>query len=84
MTAPSFLISSKLEHHRLMIGRLGLRVDAHRLQPRQPTFHLYDDEPELCCDYVFLTPDLVPRLRSIRIDSETQASDHQPVIVELA
>ena len=48
------------------------------------TFHLYDDEPEMCCDYVFITPDLVPRLKSIRIDAQTQASDHQPVVVELA
>jgi exonuclease III len=35
-------------------------------------------------DYVFVTPDLVPRLRSFRIDAETQASDHQPVVVEFA
>jgi endonuclease/exonuclease/phosphatase family metal-dependent hydrolase len=51
-------------------------------KPRQATFHLYDGEPSYCCDYVFVTPDLVPRLRSIRIDAETQASDHQPVILE--
>jgi endonuclease/exonuclease/phosphatase family metal-dependent hydrolase len=37
-----------------------------------------------CCDYVFVTEDLVPRLRSITVDSENRASDHQPVIVELA
>ena len=30
------------------------------------------------------TPDLVPRLKSIRIDAATQASDHQPVLLELA
>jgi hypothetical protein len=30
-----------------------------------------------------LYPDLVPRLRSIRIDADNRASDHQPVIVEL-
>jgi exonuclease III len=51
-------------------------------RPRQHTFHLHDGEPPYCCDYVFMTPDLVPRLRSIRIDGETQASDHQPLIVE--
>jgi endonuclease/exonuclease/phosphatase family metal-dependent hydrolase len=72
-------------HHRKMLD--GGFVDAwdalHAGKPRQPTFHLYDDEPEMCCDYVFITPDLVPRLRSIRIDSQTQASDHQPVMVEL-
>jgi endonuclease/exonuclease/phosphatase family metal-dependent hydrolase len=53
-------------------------------KPRQATFHLHDGEPPYCCDYVFVTPDLVPRLRSIRIDTATQASDHQPVIVDLA
>jgi endonuclease/exonuclease/phosphatase family metal-dependent hydrolase len=52
-------------------------------KPRQPTFHLYDGEPPYCCDYVFVTPELVPRLRSIRIDAETKASDHQPVILEI-
>jgi endonuclease/exonuclease/phosphatase family metal-dependent hydrolase len=53
-------------------------------KPRQATFHLHDGEPPYCCDYVFVTPDLVPRLQSIRIDSKTQASDHQPVIIDLA
>ena len=53
-------------------------------KPRQATFHLYDGEPPYCCDYLFVTPDLVPRLRAVRIDTETQASDHQPVIVDLA
>lgn len=53
-------------------------------KPRQATFHLYDGEKPYCCDYIFVTEDLVPRLKSIRIDTETQASDHQPVILELA
>lgn len=51
---------------------------------RQPTFHVHDGEPPYCCDYVFVSEDLLPRLRSIRIDAATQASDHQPVILELA
>jgi endonuclease/exonuclease/phosphatase family metal-dependent hydrolase len=51
---------------------------------RQPTFHLHDGETPYCCDYVFVTEDLVPRLRSLRIDTQTLASDHQPLIVELA
>jgi endonuclease/exonuclease/phosphatase family metal-dependent hydrolase len=73
-------------HHRKMLDA-GF-VDAWQAlnpgKPRQDTFHLHDGEPPYCCDYVFVTPDLVPRLQSIRIDSETQASDHQPVIVDLA
>ena len=42
------------------------------------------DEPAYCCDYVYVTADLAPRLRAMRVDGATQASDHQPVIVELA
>lgn len=72
-------------HHRRMLDA-GF-VDAWQAlnagKPRQATFHLYDGETPYCCDYVFLTPDLVPRLESLRIDSQTQASDHQPLIVEL-
>ena len=54
--------------------------------PHPPTFRLHErDEGEspYCCDFVFVTPDLVPRLRSIRIDADNRASDHQPVTVEL-
>jgi endonuclease/exonuclease/phosphatase family metal-dependent hydrolase len=50
------------------------------------TFKVYEKwvphDPELHCDFVFVSPDLVPRLRSVRCDRDTQASDHQPVIVE--
>jgi len=72
--------------HRMMLDA-GF-VDAWQAlnpgKPRQATFHVHDGEPPYCCDYVFVTPDLVPRLRSLRIDTGTQASDHQPVVVELA
>jgi len=51
---------------------------------RQATFHLYDGEPPYCCDYMFVSPDLVARLRALRINAETQASDHQPVVLDLA
>lgn len=36
-----------------------------------------------CFDFIFLTPDLAPRLKSHGVDPHTQASDHQPVWVEL-
>ena len=39
--------------------------------------------PELHCDFFFVSEDLNPRLQSIRVDQQTQASDHQPVILEL-
>lgn len=51
------------------------------------TFRVHErDEGEspYCCDYVFVTKDLAPRLRSIRVDGENRASDHQPVIVDLS
>jgi endonuclease/exonuclease/phosphatase family metal-dependent hydrolase len=36
-----------------------------------------------CCDYVFISEDLTPRLRSISVDGANRASDHQPVSVTL-
>ena len=72
-------------HHRQMLdaGFVDAWQALNPAKPRQATFHLHDGEASYCCDYVFVTPDLVPRLRSLRIDTATQASDHQPVIVEL-
>ncbi len=37
-----------------------------------------------CFDFIFLTDDLAPRLRAMRVNPETEASDHQPVWIELA
>jgi len=49
-----------------------------------PTFKVHEPGAEpYCCDYVFVTPDLAPRIASAQVDGETQASDHQPLIVEL-
>ncbi|MBS0337985.1 MAG: endonuclease/exonuclease/phosphatase family protein [Proteobacteria bacterium] len=51
-----------------------------------PTFCVFGKEyakEPYCCDFVFATEDLAPRLRSVRVDVDTQASDHQPVMVEL-
>ena len=35
------------------------------------------------CDFIFVTEDLAPRLRSLAVDSATDASDHQPLLVEV-
>lgn len=55
-------------------------------KPHPPTFGLYDkqfsSEP-YCCDFVLVSKDLTPRISGARIGAQTQASDHQPVIVEL-
>ncbi|MCP8940329.1 endonuclease/exonuclease/phosphatase family protein [Alsobacter sp. SYSU M60028] len=39
--------------------------------------------PPHCCDYVFVTEDIAPRLRRVVYDVDTRVSDHQPVLVEL-
>ncbi len=69
--------------------RIGL-VDAwqalHPNEPHPPTFRLHEKREGVapyCCDFVFVTPDLVPRLRAMRIDADNRASDHQPVIVDV-
>ena len=65
-------------------------VDAWRaLHPGAPHPHTFrvherkEGQAPYCCDYVFVTEELVPRLRSIAIDGASRASDHQPVSVEL-
>lgn len=55
-------------------------------KPHPHTFRIYEKEEgesPYCCDYVFVTEDIASKLRTIRVDGATQASDHQPVIVEL-
>jgi endonuclease/exonuclease/phosphatase family metal-dependent hydrolase len=51
-----------------------------------PSFCVYDQTygPPHCCDFVFVTEDLAPRLTRVFYDVETRASDHQPVLIELA
>jgi endonuclease/exonuclease/phosphatase family metal-dependent hydrolase len=36
-----------------------------------------------CRDFVFITGDLAERLSRVEVDVKTDASDHQPVLVEL-
>jgi endonuclease/exonuclease/phosphatase family metal-dependent hydrolase len=57
---------------------------AHPGEVHAPTFCLFDNTfspAPYCCDFVFVTPDLAPRVAAVRVDLETKASDHQPVIV---
>jgi endonuclease/exonuclease/phosphatase family metal-dependent hydrolase len=73
-----------------LIARLGgayadAWIEAHPGQPHAPTFRLESaEEAPYCCDFVFVTRDLAPRIRSVRVDAHTRASDHQPVIVEFS
>lgn len=40
--------------------------------------------PPHCCDYVFVTDDLAPRIRRVACDVDTRVSDHQPILLEIA
>jgi endonuclease/exonuclease/phosphatase family metal-dependent hydrolase len=61
-----------------------------RLHPNQaqpPTVGVHDRAqwpgPPFTCDFAFVSEDLVPRLRSMRVDGASDASDHQPVVLEI-
>ena len=58
---------------------------AHPGAPHPSTFKIYDkeqpDEPELHCDFVFVNEALASRLRSVIVNRDEKAADHQPVIV---
>ncbi len=54
--------------------------------PHAPTFRLFDRRygpVPVACDFVFVSDGLKDKVRSLKIDSVTQVSDHQPVAVEL-
>jgi endonuclease/exonuclease/phosphatase family metal-dependent hydrolase len=72
---------------RFALGRL---LDCWRLlhgrAPHPPTFRLYDSNPRhepRACDFVFVSESLKAKVRGLAIDSATQASDHQPLALEL-
>jgi endonuclease/exonuclease/phosphatase family metal-dependent hydrolase len=51
-----------------------------------PTFCVHSDaysKTPYCCDFVFVSDDLGQRVRAVEVNSETQASDHQPVLLEI-
>ena len=59
----------------------------HGEAPHPPTFQVHDrtyGPDTIACDFVFVSEGLKERVRRIAIDSATQVSDHQPVLVELA
>ena len=57
-------------------------------RPHDPTCGVFDHRQwpagTHCRDFFLVTKDLRPRLRSLRVDLRTDASDHQPVVLELA
>ena len=51
-----------------------------------PTLGVYDRKqwPEpYASDYIYVSADLLPRIADVRVDGQTQASDHQPVLLTL-
>ena len=61
---------------------------AHPGRPHEPTVGVYDKEqwpdPPFTFDFAFVSADIASRVRDVRVDATTDASDHQPVLVELA
>ena len=66
-------------------------VDAWRYKhpdsARAPTVGLHGfrwpDRPD-CYDYFFVTEDLAERVNSVEVQSETAASDHQPIVLDIS
>lgn len=59
----------------------------HGDTPHPPSFRLHDpDYPgtPYCCDFVLVSENLAPRLKTLRIDAQCQASDHQPLLAEFS
>jgi endonuclease/exonuclease/phosphatase family metal-dependent hydrolase len=83
--------------HDVSVGNPLADPPAHRLSdawplangnaPHDPTFRLFDRRygPEpICCDFVFVSGDLKSRVTKMEVNPHTRASDHQPVLLELA
>jgi endonuclease/exonuclease/phosphatase family metal-dependent hydrolase len=53
-----------------------------------PTVGLHDDGPDAASpftfDYAFVSADLAPRVRRVRVDGSEEGSDHQALLLELA
>jgi len=80
--------------HALMAADISPDVpgwrDAWRIarprEPHAPTVGLHGAEwPDrpYCCDFVWVTDDLVSRVAHVAVNAESDASDHQPVLLEL-
>ena len=55
-------------------------------RPQAPTFRVFDRRygPEpIACDFIFVSEDLATRVKRVEVNGQSQASDHQPVLIEL-
>jgi endonuclease/exonuclease/phosphatase family metal-dependent hydrolase len=58
-------------------------VHGHR--PHEATFCVHSkgySKTPYCCDFVFVSADVAQRVRNVTVNAQTQASDHQPVLLE--
>ncbi len=81
------------EHARLVapfddgtLGFLDAWMLAHPGVPHAPTVDIHtqtlSDAP-YCCDFIFVTKDLAPRVEAVEVIVDTRASDHQPMLLTL-
>ena len=59
---------------------------AHGRRPHVPTFCVHDrrySKEPYCCDFAFVSETLSSRVHDVAVGSESRASDHQPVILDL-
>jgi endonuclease/exonuclease/phosphatase family metal-dependent hydrolase len=60
---------------------------AHPGKPNEPTVGVFDKEhwpgPPFVSDFIFASENLKPFIKSVRVDPTSDASDHQPMLLEL-
>ncbi len=60
---------------------------AHPGVPHAPTMCIYQKidptAPGYCCDFIFVSENVKARVRDVTVDTQLQASDHQPVVLTL-
>ena len=60
---------------------------SHPGKAHAPTVGVHDKPqwpgPPFACDFIFVTEDLAHRVEDVVVNGETDASDHQPVLLEL-
>lgn len=57
---------------------------AHGGRAHDPSFCVHEKryaKQPYCCDFVFVSEDLAPRVLDVQVDSDTQFSDHQPIVL---
>jgi len=61
---------------------------AHPGVPHAPTMCIYQKidptAPGYCCDFIFVSENVKAKVRDVTVDTQLQASDHQPVVLTLS